>query len=155
MRDLVLELAVQGRLVDQIPAEGDGHALLNQIREKNLPPDTDAGAEIVGSELPNFPRTWAASKLGDVAEIIRGVSFPGSAKSATRFAGDVACLRTASVQAEIDWDDLIFIPANHVSRSDQWVAPNDIMGDRPGSRLVLRGRLGRQVHWRIPRSGPV
>ena len=127
MRELVLELAVQGKLVEQKPAEGDGHALLRQIHKKNPSSviETDVGA--VDSELASFPNSWAPSKLGEVAEIIRGVTFPGSAKSETLSNGDVACLRTASVQAEIDWDDLIYISPTHVSREDQWVIPNDIM----------------------------
>jgi len=146
MRELVLELAVQGKLVDQNPAEGDGHTLLNQIHKKNPPPDTDAEAVTVDSELPNRPESWALSKLGEVAEIIRGVSFPGSAKSETPSDGDVACLRTASVQAEIDWDDLIFISPAHVSRTEQWVATNDIMISMANSyALVGKVAIVRQV----------
>lgn len=127
MRELTLELAVQGKLVEQRPAEGDGHALLKLIHKKNPPSHSEPEAESLDAELPGFPVSWAPSKLGEVAEIIRGVSFPGSAKSETRSDGEVACLRTASVQAEIDWDDLIYISPSHVSRADQWVAPNDIM----------------------------
>ena len=127
MRELVLEWAVQGRLVEQKPTEGDGHALLRLIHKKNPPSVTETDAEQVDPVMASFPSSWASSKLGEVAEIIRGVTFPGSAKSETRSNGDVACLRTASVQAEIDWDDLIYISPSHVSRTDQWVAPNDIM----------------------------
>jgi type I restriction enzyme S subunit len=146
MRELVLQLAVQGKLVEQNPAEGDGHVLLNQILVKNPPSSADAKAETVDSESPSIPSSWALSGLGEVAEIIRGVSFPGSAKSETRSDGDVACLRTASVQAEIDWDDLIFISPTHVSRSDQWVAPNDIIISMANSyALVGKVAIVRQL----------
>jgi type I restriction enzyme, S subunit len=146
MRELVLELAAQGKLVGQDPADGTGHVLLNEILREKSPSDLDAEAETMGSASPNIPSSWAASKLGDVAEIIRGVSFPGSAKSETRLGNDVACLRTASVQAEIDWDDLIFISPTHVSRSDQWVAPNDIMISMANSyALVGKVAIVRQV----------
>lgn len=81
-----------------------------------------------------------------MTEIIRGVTFPGSAKSETRSNGDVACLRTASVQAEIDWDDLIYISPTHVSRMDQWVAPNDVMISMANSyALVGRVAMVREV----------
>ncbi|MEA2561606.1 MAG: type restriction enzyme subunit [Acidobacteriota bacterium] len=143
MRELVLELAVLGKLVDQKPSEGDGHGLLVQIRKKNPPLDTES--ETVDS-VTSLPSSWATAKLGEVAEIIRGVTFPGPAKSETRSGGDVACLRTASVQAEIDWDDLIFISPAHVSRSDQWVAPNDIMISMANSyALVGKVAIVRQV----------
>jgi type I restriction enzyme, S subunit len=146
MRELVLDLAVQGKLAEQKPAEGDGHALLRQIHKKNPPSLTEADAEPVDSELASFPSSWALSKLGEVAQIIRGVTFPGSAKSETRSDGDVACLRTASVQAEIDWDDLIYISPTHVSRTDQWVAPNDVMISMANSyALVGKVAIVRQV----------
>lgn len=125
MRELVLELAVQGKLVNQNPAEGNGHMLLNQILAKS--PHLDKETAVADSESPNLPSNWTCSKLGVVAEIIRGVSFPGSEKTVTRSDGKVACLRTASVQAEIDWNDLIYISPTHVSRPDQWVSPSDIM----------------------------
>ncbi len=146
MRELVLELAVQGELVEQKPAEGDGHALLRQIHKKNPPSVTETDLEPVDSELASFPSSWAPSKLGEVAEIIRGVTFPGSAKSETPSNGDVACLRTASVQAEIDWDDLIYISPTHVSREDQWVIPNDIMISMANSyALVGKVAIVREV----------
>src|SRR5438552_14942903 len=109
MRELVLELGVQGRLVDQNPAEGNGQLLMDQIREKHRSSMSKPQAEDVDSAPTNVPSNWASAKLGEVTKIIRGVSFPGSAKSKTHSDGDVACLRTASVQAEIDWNDLIFI----------------------------------------------
>jgi type I restriction enzyme S subunit len=146
MRELVLELAVQGKLVDQRPTEGDGHALLNQIRKKNPLPVTDTEEGFGDTEISDFPNSWAPSKLGEVAEIIRGVTFPGSAKSAMPSKGDVVCLRTASVQAEIDWDDLIFISPTHVSRPEQWVAPDDIMISMANSyALVGKVAIVREV----------
>ena len=146
MRELVLELASQGKLVKQKSDEGDGHALLRQIYRKNPPLLTDKEEEPMVSELASFPKSWAQSKLGEVTEIIRGVTFPGSAKSGTRTADQVACLRTASVQAEIDWDDLIFISPTHVGRSDQWVAPNDIIISMANSfALVGKVAIVRQV----------
>ena len=146
MRELILELAIQGKLVDQNPSEGDGHVLLNQIHEKNPSSISDAVEESVDTPLQNIPGSWAPAKLGEVAEIIRGVTFPGSAKSKIRSDNDVACLRTASVQAEIDWDDLIFISPSHVSRFDQWVMPNDIMISMANSyALVGKVAIVRQV----------
>lgn len=102
MRELVLQLAVQGKLVEQRRTDGDGHTLLRQIQKEHPPSVTEPEAGHIYVESVNIPSSWARSKLGVVAEIIRGVAFPGSAKSKTRVDGDVACLRTASVQAEID-----------------------------------------------------
>lgn len=127
IRDLILELATQGQLVDQRTGEGTGADLLHLIRHRRPKPHQDFDEDAGSTESVTVPMSWAAAQLADVAEIVRGVSFPGSAKSTTPSDGDVACLRTASVQREIDWDDLIFIAPSYVSRDDQWLRPNDIM----------------------------
>jgi type I restriction enzyme S subunit len=146
MRELVLELAVQGKLVNQDPDEGDGVDLLKLIHQKKPLAKAKVDGEAVDLDLADLPRNWAPSKLGEVAEIIRGVSFPGGAKSETRSDGDVACLRTASVQAEIDWDDMIYISPTYVSRPDQWVEPDDIIISMANSyALVGKVAIVREV----------
>ena len=57
MRELVLDLAVQGKLAEHRPAEGDGHALLRQIHKTNPPSTTETDADPVHSDLMSFPST--------------------------------------------------------------------------------------------------
>jgi type I restriction enzyme S subunit len=127
MRGLVLELAVQGRVVEQDNSEGSSLVLLKEIRKKNIASNEEISMEQVEFQSVTVPSSWEICGLGEVAEIVRGVTFPGSAKSDSPRDGYVACLRTASIQSEIDWEDLIYIPQSHVRRMDQWVAPNDIL----------------------------
>ncbi len=65
--------------------------------------------------------------LGEIAEIVRGISFPKEAKSLEPRSGDVACLRTTNVQRVVEWDDLWFVPSEHVKRTEQFVQPGDIL----------------------------
>jgi len=65
--------------------------------------------------------------LGEIADVVRGISFPKDAKSLVPRDGDVACLRTTNVQREVEWDDLWFVPAEHVKRPEQFVQPGDIL----------------------------
>jgi type I restriction enzyme S subunit len=69
----------------------------------------------------------ASQPLGEVADIIRGISFPKDAKSLAPRAGNVACLRTTNVQREVEWDDLWFVPTTHVKRPEQFVQSGDIL----------------------------
>jgi len=65
--------------------------------------------------------------LGEIADIVRGISFPKDAKSLVPRDGDVACLRTTNVQRDVEWDDLWFVPTEHVKRPEQFVQPGDIL----------------------------
>lgn len=65
--------------------------------------------------------------LGEVAEIVRGVTFkPGDVGLPTE-QGNIACFRTKNVQAEIDLSDVWGIPRRFVKRSDQIVRAGDIL----------------------------
>jgi type I restriction enzyme, S subunit len=69
----------------------------------------------------------ASQPLGEIADIVRGISFPKDAKSLVPRDGDVACLRTTNVQREVEWDDLWFVPTEHVKRPEQFVQAGDIL----------------------------
>jgi len=69
----------------------------------------------------------SSQPLGEIADIVRGISFPKDAKSLSLREGDVACLRTTNVQRDVEWDDLWFVPAEHVKRPEQFVQPGDIL----------------------------
>ncbi|MEF8750183.1 MAG: hypothetical protein V5B31_20710 [Candidatus Accumulibacter propinquus] len=135
LRELILELAIRGELVATSVHATNAGTLLSEIDRfrKEL---VGAGKlrrptpqpEIENSELTfKLPENWAFERLGNVCEIVRGVTFPSSKKQTSRSSGVVACLRTSNVQAEIDWDDLIFIEPELVGRADQWVEKGDTM----------------------------
>jgi len=65
--------------------------------------------------------------LGEVADVVRGISFPKEDKSHIQRPGDVACLRTTNVQKRVEWDDLWFVPEKHVKRENQRVRGGDIL----------------------------
>ncbi len=73
------------------------------------------------------PTGWRSARLGDVIEIVRGISFPKDSKAHEPRAGYVACLRTTNVQRDVEWDDLWFVPEEHVKRENQYVRPGDIL----------------------------
>jgi type I restriction enzyme S subunit len=145
LRELILELAVRGKLVPQDPNDEPASELLKRIqaekaklvaagkikKSKPLPPITD-------EEKPfELPRGWAYSALGDVVEIVRGITFPANEKSKFPEKGRIACLRTTNVQDRIEWDDLLYIREQFVSRKDQILAPRDIVISMANSRELV------------------
>jgi len=73
------------------------------------------------------PPRWAATELGGVCKIVRGITFPASAKISQEAEGYVCCLRTSNVQDAVDWNDIYFVPRQFVKREDQFVQPGDIL----------------------------
>ena len=66
-------------------------------------------------------------RLGDIAEIVRGVTFkPDQVTNADDPEG-VVCLRTKNVQSTLDISDLIYTPERAVKNAAQWVRPGDIV----------------------------
>jgi len=67
MRELVLELAIQGRLVEPKAADGDGHSLLKKLR--TLPPERNSKSRspkdiVVEPDTPlEIPRHWALTTV--------------------------------------------------------------------------------------------
>ena len=144
LRELILELAVRGKLLPQDPREEPASELLKRIAEekarlvaegkiKKSKPTNENPAEV----FYEIPSTWAVASLGQVVEIVRGITFPASEKSKEPEPGRVACLRTANVQDEIEWDDLLYIRESFVSRHDQYVEPHDIVMSMANSRELV------------------
>ncbi|NNR08845.1 restriction endonuclease subunit S [Escherichia coli] len=145
LRELILELAVHGKLVPQDPNDEPASELLKRIaaekaelvkqgkikKQKPLP-------EISEEEKPfELPQGWEWVRLGDFTNIIRGITFPGNEKSQFQAPGKIACLRTANVQEQIDWDDLIYISDSFVKRDDQYLQEHDIVMSMANSRELV------------------
>lgn len=71
--------------------------------------------------------TYPTAQLGDVADIIRGITFKPDDLISVDETGAVVCFRTKNVQAQLDQDDLIAIPKSFVRRKDQFVGQHDIL----------------------------
>ena len=162
LRDLILELAIRGELLPSSTADSNARTLLLEIagfrtelvRAGKLRRPTPL-PEINDSELAfKLPVNWAFERLGNVCEIVRGVTFPSSKKQSIRSSSSVACLRTSNVQAEIDWADLIFIDPALVGRDDQWIEKGDTMISMANSyELVGKVALVKEVKERATFGG--
>ena len=73
-----------------------------------------------------LPSGWASTRLGDLVEVVRGISFPSEVKGIDS-EGRVACLRTKNVQQTVEWEDLLFVPAKYVKKPSQYVRAGDIL----------------------------
>jgi type I restriction enzyme S subunit len=81
----------------------------------------------MSTTIRNLPEGWQLSTLDEVAEIIRGVTFPSGEKQSEHSVGSVMCLRTSNIQEEIEWDDVLYIPSGYVKSEDRWLQPSDTL----------------------------
>lgn len=145
LRGLILELAVRGKLAPQDPNDEPASELLKRIAEKRPQHDVGTTRKINGAtsletgDSPIFvlAQGWDTAPLGEVVDIIRGITFPSSEKSKTPEDGRVRCLRTANVQNSIEWADILYIRSEFVSRDDQMLRPNDIVMSMANSRELV------------------
>jgi type I restriction enzyme S subunit len=96
------------------------------------------------TKVDKLPGGWVTTKIGDVLHIVRGISFPKDAKAFEPQNNYVACLRTANVQYEVEWDDLWFVPKDYVKRDEQYVKPLDILISTANS-LELVGKVAQVI----------
>ncbi|CAP44335.1 restriction endonuclease subunit S [Bordetella petrii] len=145
LRELILTLAMQGKLVSQDPSEQPASDLLQEIeaekqqlvkegqikKPKPLPP-------VAEEEKPYaLPQGWEWARLGEITDIIRGITFPASEKTKEPASGRIACLRTANVQKKIEWSDLLYIDRTFMSKNSQLVRQDDIVMSMANSRELV------------------
>ncbi|WP_444915553.1 restriction endonuclease subunit S [Microbulbifer sp. TRSA007] len=145
LRELILELAVRGKLVPQDPNDEPASVLLERIaaakeqliKEKKLK-KTKQLPIITDKDQPfKLPNGWEFARLGNNVSIIRGITFPASEKKSEPDVGRIACLRTANVQDSTEWDDLLYVDKGFVKREEQIVRPKDILMSMANSRELV------------------
>ena len=94
-------------------------------------------ASVDDSRSRGLPQGWVCSTLRETADIVRGVSFPRNAKKSEPQAGYIACLRTANVQREVEWDDLWFVPEEYIKNDSRYVLPLDVLISVSNSRELV------------------
>ncbi|MBL7202994.1 MAG: restriction endonuclease subunit S [Desulfobacteraceae bacterium] len=140
MREMVLQLAVQGKLVEQDPNDEPASELLKRIKaekekliaegtikkQKPLPPITE-------DEIPyELPRGWAWVKLGELAANIHY----GFTASANNFVHDVRLLRITDIQNnKVNWNTVPGCDISDTEIGKYELRDNDILIARTGGTI--------------------
>lgn len=143
LRELILNLAVRGKLVPQDPHDEQASELLKRIHAEKARLVVEGKkpqpqVEISEEEKPyQLPHGWEWVRLGDVTEIVRGITFPSSEKSKQPAPDRIPCLRTTNVQDTIEWADILYIRREFVGRSDQYLQRYDLVMSMANSRELV------------------
>jgi type I restriction enzyme, S subunit len=138
LRELILSLAVQGGLVPQESKDSSAELLFTQIRMEinGQAKPSDADPPLIAEPFA-LPSTWEWTQLGEVVEVIRGITFPASEKTREPAPNRIACLRTTNVQHSIEWEDLLFVDRSFMGREDQLIRHHDIVMSMANSRELV------------------
>ena len=151
LRELILELAVQGRLVDPTPRDDPTEALLNKLREgrhsseENGQGRQNAGVSPISDGQAPFaaPTNWAWVRFGEIARIAGGVTLGRRIEG--RRTATYPYLRVANVQrgrVDLSLVKEVEIPLDELQRYRLEV----------GDILLTEGgdwdKLGRAAIWR-------
>lgn len=145
MQKSILQMAIQGKLVEQRPEDGTGEELYQQIqaekqalikagtikKQKPLP-------EIEEDEiLFDIPKTWKWIKLGDVVSVLGGKRIPAGRKLTTDNTGHkyirVSDMKNGSVMV----DNLLFVPEDVYPKISKYIITKDDI------YITVAGTIGR------------
>lgn len=147
LKNSILQLAVQGKLVEQRAEEGTAEELYKKIqeekqklvaekkikKEKSLP-------EITAEEIPfDIPESWKWVRLGEILRVISGVSY----KKGDVTSKGIRILRGGNIQnGKIILDDNdVFLPVSYVEEEKCVQEGDIIIVASTGSKAVI-GKAG-------------
>lgn len=133
LRDAVLASAPTGRLVPQVPADTPASKLLAELGIEPLE----------RTDLPALPSTWGWAQLGDLADVVGGVTKDSKRQNDPAFV-ERPYLRVANVQrGYLDLDVVTTIRVSPEKAAKLELRPGDVLFNEGGDR----DKLGRGTVW--------
>ena len=139
LRQKILDLAIRGKLTQQLKSDGNTADLLKEISSASHPERSAKGAKskdpgtiipLDKSEAPfEIPANWEWVRLGDVAS-----DFQYGSAEKSQVEGKVAVLRMGNInrQGQIDYGDLVYT-SNDAEIAKYLLNKNDVLFNRTNS----------------------
>ena len=123
----LLQAAIEGKLVPQLESEPE----VEQIGD-------------APEEVPfEIPKKWKWVRLSSVQFLIRGITFPASAKHKEPKVGLIRCLTTGSVQQTHRPVSDVYVKSEYVKNNKQYLRRGDVVLSSANSRELV----GKNIIW--------
>ncbi len=86
-----------------------------------------------------LPDGWATAQIGDIAQVIRGVSYRGADARSEPAEGLKPLLRATNIGSKLDFENLVYIPQQYVSEQ-QYLRVGDIVIAASSGSLSVVGK---------------
>jgi type I restriction enzyme, S subunit len=128
LRELILQLAVQGKLGTQNAGDEPASILLKEIlKERHLSSNKKNSNIISSNDIPfEIPENWIFAKVGDISNIIRGISYTKGDE--VPFAKDnyAPLLRSNNINNGVNFEKLVFVPKDFIE-DPKWIKIGDLI----------------------------
>lgn len=88
-------------------------------------------------ELRELPRGWAWVKISDIADLVRGVSYKKGEASGEPRDGYVPVLRANNIDQVLNFDSLVYVPANRVKNNQRIKTYDIVLAMSSGSKNLV------------------
>ncbi|MDY3258127.1 MAG: restriction endonuclease subunit S [Ruminococcus callidus] len=145
LRSKVLDLAIQGKLTQQLESDGTAEELYQQIqeekqklikegkikKEKVLPPVSE-------EEIPfEIPRNWKWVRLGEIVTVLGGKRIPAGRKLTTEDTGHKYIRVSDMKNMSVDTSGLLFVPEDIYPSISQYII------NKEDIYITVAGTIGR------------
>ena len=126
LRELILQLAVQGKLGTQDTGDEPAKFLLERILKEK--PSKKRNVEIISYEEYPFqiPEKWVFTRIGDIAQIIRGVSYKKGDEILFPKENFFPLLRANNITKEINFEKLVYVSKDLIEEQ-KWICRGDLV----------------------------
>jgi len=151
LRALVLEMAVRGKLVEQDAGDEPALKALESLKVGSLleplprrrgrkpsAPSTQLDPE----DDAEAPDSWEECRIGDLAFPVRGVTYSKPQARESAEAGYLPILRANNIGVGLNFDDLVFVPKELISK-DQLLQLGDLVVCTSSGSANLVGKSAR------------
>lgn len=134
LRELILTLAVQGKLVPQDRGDLPASALIEKSRAVLLGKSSQRRrkssreTEVASSDtsLPDLPNGWSWCKGSDIYSVVRGVTYQKQDARERSMENYTPILRANNIRGSVNFDDLVYVPS-HLVGTEQLLQSGDFV----------------------------
>ena len=145
LRELVLALAVSGRLIERPEiTESLAADFLRKLEQEladykaaNKYRRTSGDREAASKLKAPAPVGWINARLGQIGVLIRGVTYNKSVARASNEQGMTGLLRATNIGANVSFDDLVYVPSDLVDKEQLLCAGDVLIAMSSGSKDLV------------------